>query len=189
MALTINDVEAYTTELGPDGSGHARCGPACIASILLSAGWQSDPWGLTLEVTGKALGLPGPASPDQTVVGGMTSQQMIDVLKQYQFTAQTIITWQEVIDAIAAGKDVCLLLDNWYLRPRMYPAGAAWDALHWIRLRGFHSGHIAVCDDPLVFVPGEYPTPYQGPVAYDTSSIRAAIGATPVPESGIAVWR
>src|SRR5215510_5450359 len=58
----------YCTQMAPDGSGHEACGAACLASVALSNGWQSDPWELTKEIAIK-YGI---------VDRGATSQQLLD---------------------------------------------------------------------------------------------------------------
>ena len=45
---------AYCTQIDPNGSGGDRCGPASCASVLLSEGWQSDPWQLTLQLAAQS---------------------------------------------------------------------------------------------------------------------------------------
>lgn len=179
--------DTYCTEIGPDGYGHARCGPAVIADVLLSKGWKSDPWGLTLEVTGKAAGLAGAAPASYTLTGGMTVEQVVSVLEGY---GQKATAWTAIGDAtasLAAGKAVLCLVDNWMLKPRSYPAGSGWDALHWIRLVAMPEAGVCYVHDPLVYQTGEYPGAYQGPTVCTWDSLQAAIRATPVAESGVIV--
>lgn len=184
MAPTIND---YCTELGPDGSGHARCGLACMVSVEMAYGNKYDPYQRLLQLQAKA---------PWVETSGMTSDQMIALAQSLGYQASKWVEWPEASAALAAGKKVLCLLDNWYLRPRMYPAGANWDALHWVRLVDLvGGGKYCQVMDSLVYVPGEYPRPYQGPSIVEAVSLQAAIAATtyndgtPIPEAGVLIWK
>lgn len=168
----------YCTEIGPDGSGHNRCGPAVIAHALLRAGWQSDPWGLTLEVTGKALGLPGPASADMTLAGGMTADQVANLLGYYGRPARVQPDAQQLLAAARTSAVTLWLVDNWYLRPRSYPVGTSWDALHWVAIAGWADSDVCILNDPLTWIPGEYPQAYQGYTTCTVASLLQAVYAT-----------
>lgn len=171
---------AYVTQIGPDGSGHDRCGAAVVASCLLSAGWDSDPWELLLQITRDIW---GGAEPD-----GATSGALAAVLERYGFAARTWVRWPEATAALTAGVDVLCLLNNRYLRPRAYPPGDAWNALHWIRLRALlDDGSYGFVYDPLCYIPQADGTIYQGPTAVDIGSLRTAIQQTPYEVAGLLV--
>lgn len=177
----------YASELDPATlrAGN-RCGPAALASALLERGWQSDPWLLTLELTHETPGAVGDTLPD-----GSTSDQLIAACAAHSLPAEKFgfapTFWDEAVAALAQGRQVLLLLDNWLLRPRAYPLGVNWDALHWVRLVRVLDDRTALLHDPLCWMQGEYQQPYQGPTVATIDSIKAAIIATPWPESGILI--
>ena len=168
---------AYATELGPDGSGHSRCGAAAVATdIMAKHAGSYDAYQLLLDVASK---LP---TIEQS---GMTCDQMIAVMKGYGLTGTKWYAWKDLQDALASDKPVHCLVNNWYLQPRCYPAGSGWDALHWITVIKEVETGFYYCYDPLTYLTGEYPTAYQGPNVYTGASIRLAIQATPVSEAGV----
>lgn len=172
----------YCTEIGPDGFGHARCGPACLAYHFIKAGWESDPFQLTLQLTYDILGVPYD-TPLNTFVGlpnGATCQQLITVCGKYGVSASPIMSFTDAMNAAAdPTKTVVLLLDNWYIRPRVYPAGSGWDAAHFVAIDGIINEQYAVLNDPLCYIAGEYPLAYQGFTIADTKSLKTAVVATP----------
>src|SRR5689334_15777081 len=114
-------MEHYVSELGPDLSGHRRCGAASIASILLDLGWDRWPYDLMLEVASKIPNI------EQS---GTTIGQAIDVCRSYGLKAADWIYWEEALSALSGQKSVLAWCDNWILNPRAYPDSASWDALH-----------------------------------------------------------
>lgn len=173
---------AYVTQIGPDGSGHDRCGAACVASILLSAGWDSDPYGLMLDVTRQLWGGREP--------GGATAEQLGAVLLDYGFLWAHWVTWLEAAEALGQGHYVLALVDNRLLAPRAYPRGDAWNALHWLRIVDLiPDDEMAYVYDPLTYIPQADGSIYQGPTVARIPTIRAGIAATPEPYAGILVWR
>lgn len=166
----------YVTQIGPDGSGHERCGAACVASVLLSEGWQSDPFGLCCEVADKA------GITDQ----GATSDDLLNVAATYGFSGGKWTTQAEGLDCYTAGHAVLALLDNHWLTPRAYPPGAQWNALHWIRLFDrLDQGEMWFCYDPLTYLYQPSGPVYQNPTVYLSGSIWNGIKHTTWPESGI----
>jgi hypothetical protein len=167
---------AYCTQIGPDGSGHERCGAACVASVLLSEGWDSDPYELMFQVAQDA-GI-------ENV--GATSAQLLTAARKYGIPGNLWTGWSEAIEAIDRGEAVLCLLNNRYLIPRSYPSGDNWNAMHWIRVLGeLDGGLMAYVYDPLTYCPQPTGTVYQGPAVYTTASIRAAIRKSPYQEAGI----
>lgn len=167
---------AYCTQMAPDGSGGMRCGPASCASVLLSEGWQSDPWQLTLQLDGEC---PGAAD-------GTTSQDLLNLMAGYGFGGGTWTTWPICRDHWAQGHAILCLLDNSYLIPRAYPPGDNWNAMHWIRVL-IEAGPDAMtyAYDPLTWMVQPDGWAYQGPTVYQTSSIQSSIAHTAYPEAGI----
>lgn len=153
-----------------------RCGPASCASVLLDAGWQSDPWQLTLQLDSEV-----PGAQD-----GTTSQDLIELMDKYGFDGRTWQHWQELLDGIMAGEAVLILCDNRHLTPRSYPSGASWESMHWIRgVVASDRDDMVYLYDPLTWIRQKDGTVYQGPVASTFDGINAAISATPYWESGI----
>lgn len=168
----------YCTQVGPDGSGHDRCAPACVASILLSEGWESDPWELTLEITAKHF------VPEQ----GATAGQILDALAAYAQHGHTLITRHECLDALDGRQHLLLLVQNAVLVPRSYPPGPGWEALHWIRAVRTHEDEtLLYCYDPLTYLPQRTGAIYQGPWLYTADSVWEAVRATPEPYAGVVV--
>jgi len=167
---------SYCTQIDPGGSGGMRCGPACCASVLLDAGWQSDPWQLTLQLDSE---VPGAAD-------GTTSADLIALMDKYGFDGRPWQHWQEMRDALAAGEAVLILCDNRYLTPRSYPPGAAWEAMHWVRaVVASDRDDMVYLYDPLTFLPQSAGPTYQGPMASSFDGLNDAISATNYWESGI----
>ena len=167
---------SYCTQIDPSGSGGMRCGPACCASVLLDAGWQSDPWALTLQLDSE---VPGAAD-------GTTSQDLITLMDRYGFDGRTWQHWQEMKDALVVGEAVLILCDNKYLEPRTYPSSSAWEAMHWVRaVVASDRDDMVYLYDPLTYAIQKDGTVYQGPVASTFDGLNNAISATPYWESGI----
>lgn len=167
---------SYCTQIDASGSGGMRCGPASCASVLLDAGWQSDPWALTLQLDSE---VPGAAD-------GTTSQDLITLMNSYGFDGRTWQHWQEMKDALVAGEAVLILCDNRLLEPRTYPAGAAWEAMHWVRaVVASDRDDMVYLYDPLTWAVQSNGPAYQGPVASTFDGLNDAISATPYWESGI----
>ena len=165
----------YCTQLDASGSGRERCAGACFASVLLSAGWDSNPWELTVAISDQFGWTDKGATSDQIIAAASDPAYQLQAFKWYG--------WNEALSHLDAGHAVLCLLDNWLLYPRRYPNGAGWNAQHWVRLVGVGNGNIsALVYDPLVY-------PYQGPDVYTVSSLRAAIAATPYPEAGVVLWK
>lgn len=169
-------MSAYCTQIDPSGYGGMRCGPASCASVLLSEGWQSDPWQLTLELDAKC-------DPNKD---GTTSHDLLTLMAGYGFAGGTWSLWADGQAHAANGAAVLYLHDNRYLIPRAYPPGAGWEAMHWGRFL-VESGpdDMAYCYDPLTWMVQPNGTAYQGPTVFRVSSILASISATPYPEAGI----
>jgi len=145
-------------------------------SVLLDAGWQSDPWQLTLQLDSE---VPGAAD-------GTTSADLIALMDKYGFDGRTWQHWQEMRDALDQGAAVLILCDNRYLTPRSYPPGAAWEAMHWIRaVVASDRDDLVYIYDPLTFLPQSAGPTYQGPMASSFDGLNDAISATPYWESGI----
>jgi len=166
----------YCTQIAPSGSGGMRCGPASCASVLLSEGWQSDPWELTLQLDAKV-------DPQKD---GTTSQDLLALMAGYGFAGGLWYAWDELAQHLAAGHAVLLLNDNAYLVPRPYPAGDNWNAMHWIRLL-VRSGPDAMIYtyDPLCWMQQPSGDAYQGPTVQTEASCRLAGEATGYPEYGV----
>lgn len=177
----LNLHPGYTTQIGPDGSGHERCGPAVVASVLLSAGWESDPYQLVLEVANRVPG----GWYDQ----GTTVETMLRLANEYGFKAQTWVVWTQAVEALQAGKAVLVLNMNEHLFPTNYPFAPGWRTEHWIRLVDLEDDELAYVYDPLTYLPQSDGRVYQGPTIQTIESIREAIRATPDAVSGIVMWR
>lgn len=167
---------SYCTQIDPSGSGGMRCGPACCASVLLDAGWQSDPWALTLQLDSEVPGS----------VDGTTSQDLIDLMNRYGFDGRTWQQWAEMRNALDQGEAVLVLCDNKFLEPRSYPPGAAWEAMHWVRVVvASDRDDMVYLYDPLTWIVQKDGSVYQGPVASTFDGLNDAISATPYWESGV----
>lgn len=167
---------SYCTQIDPSGSGGMRCGPASCASVLLDAGWNSDPWQLTLQLDAEV-----PGAQD-----GTTSQDLITLMAPYGFHGRPWQYWQELLDGIAAGEAVLVLCDNKHLTPRSYPTSSAWEAMHWVRaVLASERDDLVYLYDPLTWIVQKDGSVYQGPVASNFDGLNAAISATPYWESGI----
>lgn len=171
----------YVSEFDSAWKAGNRCGPAALASVLLSRGWQSDGFALELELTHEVNDNTGDTLPN-----GSTVVDLIRVCGVKNLPAVAWFKQQEAIDALQAGKQVLALLDNWKLSPRSYPAGPNWDALHWIRLVGVVADGTWLVVDPLCYINGETGT-YQGVTVATMDSVWEGILATPVAESGVIV--
>lgn len=170
----------YCTQIWPDQSGHEGCAWACMASVLLSAGWQSDPFGLYRQLQDQY------GAPDVTV----TSAQLAAAFQAEGFAAEPWVSWGEAGEALERGDAVLCLLHNALLVPRPYQWGAGWEADHWLRLYGREGGGtMAYVYDPLCYLPQPNGAIYQGPTSEITSSVQEAIRVTPYPESGLLVHR
>jgi hypothetical protein len=166
----------YCTQIGPDGSGHERCGAAALASVVLDNGWQSDPWELTVQIA-DTYGI-----TDQ----GATSQQLIAAAADYNLDGRLWYRWEELKAALSAGEAVLILCDNQYLEPRTYPAGYQWEAMHWVRaVVASDRDDMVYLYDPLTWAPQKDGTVYQGPVASSFDGINEAVSATPYSEAGV----
>lgn len=169
-------VGTYCTQIGPDGSGHERCGAACLASVMLNEGWQSDPFMLTCQV----------ADENGITDVGCTSDQLLAAAARYGFTGGKWHQMAEAWDLLANGHAVLVLCNNVYLAPRMYPPGAGWNAMHWIRiLAPLENGQMVYSYDPLTYDHHPSGYTYQNPNAYLTYSVQRAVQVTAYPEAGI----
>lgn len=169
---------SYCTQIDPSGQGGMRCGPACCASILLDAGWESDPWALTVQLDAQI-------DPSHD---GTTPTDLIRLMTSYGFGCREWVQWGEMRDALARGEAVLILCDNRYLTPRSYPPGAAWEALHWVRaVVASDRDDLVYIYDPLTYLPQTEGPVYQGPMASTYDGLNAAISATAYWESGIIV--
>jgi len=167
---------AYCTQIAPSGSGGMRCGPASCASVLLSEGWQSDPWELTLELDAKV-------DPQKD---GTTSQDLLTLMAGYGFGGGIWSSWSELHDRLWVGEAVLLLNANWYLEPRPYPSDASFNAMHWIRLVVDSVPDAMIYTyDPLTYLYQPDGSVYQGPTVHTVASCKAAGDATGYPEYGI----
>lgn len=171
---------AFATQIDQNGSGRDRCAAGVLASCMLSEGWQSDPFGLTVQVADEARWT------DQ----GANSQQLMGEAARYGFQSRKWTAWQEALDALAAGQYVACLNMNAALRPTAYPLTGGWRQEHWLRLlQVLDGGEMAYCYDPLCYLPQIDGSIYEGPTVYTVESLRAAIAATPQPEAGVVLWR
>lgn len=172
----MTQIGDYCTQIAPSGSGGMRCGPASCASVLLSAGWQSDPWDLTLQLDAQV-------DPQKD---GTTSQDLIRLMDGYGFDGREWYRWDEVGPAIAAGDAVLCLNYNAWLEPRPYPPGAGWNAMHWLRcLYVGEGGTMCYVYDPLAYIANSDGSWYQGPTLVTRESLWAAIMQTGYPDAGI----
>jgi len=153
-----------------------RCGPASCASVLLSEGWQSDPWALTLQLDAQV-------DPDKN---GTTSQQLLALMSLYGFSGGLWDTWDDLYPHWEHGHAVLLLNQNWLLSPRPYPASTSFNATHWIRLL-VEAGpdQMIYVYDPLTYLYQPDGKVFQGPTVATSSSCKAAGDATGYPEYGI----
>jgi hypothetical protein len=166
----------YCTQIGPDGSGAMRCGPASCASVLLSEGYQSDPWELTLQLTAEC-----PGSAD-----GTTSQDLLNLMGNYGFTGGRWDTWSDLAGHWERGRAVLLLNANWHLTPRPYPAGEDWNAMHWLRMLGeVIPDKMIYTYDPLTWIYQPDGSAWQGPTVQEASSLKLAGEMTGYSEYGI----
>lgn len=162
--------------MDPSGSGGDRCGPASCASVLLSEGWQSDPWQLTLECSAKA-------DPE---MNGTTSHDLLNLMDGYGLAGGLWHSWDELALHWDAGDAVLLLNENYLLNPRPYPAGSSFNATHWIRLvAGAVPDGMLYVYDPLTYLYQPDGTVYQGPTVATELSCRLAGDATGYPEYGV----
>lgn len=167
---------AYCTQISPAGAGGMRCGAASCASVLLSEGWQSDPWQLTLELDAKC-------DPDKN---GTTSHDLLTLMAGYGFSGGLWYAWSELAGLLDAGAGVLLLNANWLLSPRAYPSGSSWNSMHWIRLVADSvPDQMIYTYDPLTYLHQPDGTVYQGPTVATTGSCKVAGDATGYPEYGI----
>jgi hypothetical protein len=169
-------VSNYCTQMAPDGSGGMRCGPASCASVLLSEGWESDPWALTLQLDAQV-------DPQKD---GTTSQDLLNLMAAYGFAGGTWDTWSDLGWMWAAGHAVLLLNHNWLLEPRPYPGSNSFNAVHWVRLLA-EAGpdQMIYTYDPLCWIVQPDGTAFQGPTVQTSASCKAAGDATGYPEYGI----
>jgi len=169
-------VSAYCTQLDAGGSGGDRCGPASCASVLLSEGWQSDPWQLTLECGAKS-------DPE---MNGTTSQDLLTLMRGYGIGGGLWYEWGQLEELWQAGHAVLLLNANWLLVPRPYPSGSSWNAHHWVRLvAGSVPDQMMYVYDPLTYLYQPDGSVYQGPTVATAESVKAAGDATGYPEYGV----
>jgi hypothetical protein len=154
-----------------------RCGPASCASVLLSEGWQSDPWELTLTLDAKV-------DPQKD---GTTSQDLLTLMDGYGFAGGIWYSWDDLDDLLRNGQAVLLLNANWVLNPRPYPQGTNWNAMHWIRIvAGSVPDQMLYIYDPLTYLYQPDGSVYQGPTVATVASCREAGDATGYPEYGVA---
>lgn len=166
----------YCTQIGPDGSGHERCGGAVLASCLLDDGWASDPYQLMVQVSDQC------GMTDR----GCTSQQLIDCAAAHGLDGRLWYGQSEAKDAIDQGEAVLVLCDNEYLEPRPYPAGYGWEAMHWVRIVLYSDrDRLAYVYDPLTYMGQKDGSVYQGPTCMDLDTIMRAVQVTPYPEAGV----
>jgi hypothetical protein len=169
-------VSAYCTQMDPNGSGGDRCGPASCASVLLSEGWQSDPWQLTLEVGGRC-------DPE---MNGTTSDDLLNVMSDYGIPGDRWYGWDDLGELLEAGHAVLLLNENHLLVPRPYPSGSGFNATHWIRLvANSVPDAMLYVYDPLAYLYQPDGSVYQGPTVATAESVKAAGDATGYPEYGV----
>lgn len=169
-------MSAYCTQIDPNGSGGDRCGPASCASVLLSAGWQSDPWELTLQL----------AAQSDPEGNGTTSQDLLSLMDLYGFDGDRWYEWGQLDGLLLAGSAVLLLNENRLLVPRPYPAGTGWNATHWVRLvAGSVPDGMMYVYDPLTYLYQPDGSVYQGPTVATIKSLKAAGDATGYPEYGV----
>jgi hypothetical protein len=167
---------AYCTQMSPDGSGGMRCGPASCASVLLSEGYQSDPWQLTLQLDEKI-------DPQKD---GTTSQDLLNLMSEYGFQGGLWTVWDDLYAHWSRGHAVLLLNANWMLSPRPYPSSSSFNAMHWIRcLIEAGPDQMIYTYDPLTYLYQPDGSVYQGPTVHTTASVKAAGDATGYPEYGI----
>lgn len=170
----------YCTQVDSGGSGRERCAGACLASVMLDAGWQSDPWELTVAVSDEA------GWTDK----GATSQEIIDYAARHGFSGRLWYSWGDLEAALVNGEYALILLDNRNLYPRSYPSGAGWNATHWIRAKAMQiGGDLLYAYDPLTYLWDSIGRLYQGPYLYTVESVRQAIQATPYAEAGVILSR
>jgi hypothetical protein len=152
------------------------CGAACLASVMLSEGWQSDPWGLTVQV----------AQENGIWNEGATSDELLTAAARYGFSGGKWHTWTDGMERLKAGTAILALHNNWVLEPRQYPAGGAWNSLHWSRLvRDIPQDALIYTYDPLCYLAQQDGSIFQGPNVYVTATMQAAIAGTAWPEAGI----
>lgn len=167
---------SYCTQIDSTGNGHYRCGGACLASVLLDDGWQSDPWGLTVQVSDE----------EGWTDVGCTSDQMIDAAQRRGLNGRKFTYWEELEDALLAGEAPLLLLNNVFLVPRSYPPGHGWESLHWVRCAAFSNrDDMLYLYDPLTWIQQLDGSVYQGPVASTQEGCTQAIATTSWPEAGV----
>lgn len=175
-------MRSYVSQLGPDGLGHDRCAPACLASYLLDRGWESDPWLLLQE-----LAAPGaPLAADRV----HDASDLIEAARGKGFTGHRWLQWPIAQAALTRPEwGLFALVDNGVLRPTAYPNVPGWRALHWIRLVQLvgDDGDLVVTYDPLTHLPQPGGPVYHGPMLYTVQSVRSAIMATPVEYAGVLV--
>jgi hypothetical protein len=167
---------AYCTQMDSSGTGGMRCGPASCASVLLSEGWASDPWQLTLELDAKV-------DPHKD---GTTSQDLLNLMAEYGFSGGLWYAWTDVHARLRQGEALLLLNANWELEPRPYPSSSSFNAMHWIRLLvdSVPDGMIYTYD-PLCWMVQPNGHAYQGPTVQTATSCKRAGDATGYPEYGI----
>lgn len=166
----------YCTQIDPTGNGRLRCGGACLASVLLNDGYESDPYELMVRVS-DSCGI--------TDVG-CTSAQLIACAMAHGLDGRTWVYADECEDALLKGEAVLLLCDNQYLEPRCYPMDYGWEAMHWIRIYHVSPGEqLAYIYDPLCWMPQKDGSVYQGPTASTLEGCLNAVRATGYPEAGV----
>lgn len=166
----------YCTQIDQNGSGRERCGGACLASVLLNDGWQSDPWALTVAVSDEC------GITDR----GCTSDQLIACANAHGLDGRKFTYVEEAEEALRNGEAVLWLCDNVYLEPRPYPAGYGWEATHWIRsLLISDAQNMHFVYDPLTYIVQKDGSVFQGPVAMDAETVLKAVQATPYAEAGV----
>lgn len=169
-------MSAYCTQMDASGSGGDRCGPASCASVLLSEGWQSDPWELTLDCGAKS-------DPE---MNGTTSLDLLELMQGYGFAGACWYEWSDLGKLWQAGHAVLLLNENYLLTPRPYPSGTSFNATHWIRLvAGAVPDGMIYVYDPLTYLYQPDGSVYQGPTVATGASCKLAGDATGYSEYGV----
>lgn len=143
----------YVSQLEPDGSGYANCGPACLTMLLAHDGLVPA----TREAMHRVADYVRDGYYDgDWWLGTYTDYPMMRGLveREYDRRTRVLTAWGDVTAALDAGRPVMLLLDNVPLEPRQYPRNAAWNAHHFIVVRGYGGGFFWVNDPLAYWVPG-----------------------------------
>jgi hypothetical protein len=157
----------YVTQVEPDGSGYANCGPACLTMLLAYDGHIGADRASMHSV---ADYMRDRYYDGDWWLGTYTDFGMMRWLVEdvYGVTLREQPSWAAIDVALDEGRPVILLLDNSVLQPRQYQATAAFNAHHFIVLTGrdVARGVYAVNDPLAVYAPG--------PGAYTADSLHRA---------------